>query len=202
MTAGGKQLFARLLFGFAAILVACTLRAEDSGLCVLWWQVGDWTDPDSLENVAVERVNGGGMTNAKDLGVTHARIREVSTGNPVLMLDPDTADTYSLVAMDVPMTWLADVSAYASGSPEYAFVIELGNWDGSAWSTFAVSETVTYADLASNNHIDTTSGYNPNPITPWAPSSYVVPEPTSGMLVLVGAALLALRRRRGALGRG
>ena len=30
----------------------------------------------------------------------------------------------------------------------------------------------------------------------------VVPEPTSGMLVLVGAALLALRRRRGALGRG
>ena len=100
------------------------------------------------------------------------------------------------------MTWQADVSAFASGSPEYAFVIELGNLDGSAWSTLAVSETVTYADLAANSHIDNVSGYNPNPITPWEAQSYVVPEPTSGMLVLVGAALLALRRRRGALGRG
>ena len=136
------------------------------------------------------------MTTAADLGVTHARIREVSTGNTVLMLDPATADTYSLVAMDVPMTWLADVSAYASGSPEYAFIIELGNWDGSNWSTLALSETASYADLVANNHIDTSSGYNPNPITPWNPTPYVVPEPSSGLLLLVGAALLALRRRK------
>ena len=197
MAAGGKQLFARLLFCFAAIFLACTVRAEDDGLRVLWWQVGDVTDLTSpLSDVAVERVNNGGMTTAADLGVTHARILEVSTGNTVLLLDPDTADTYSLVAMDVPMTWLADVSAYASGSPEYAFIIELGNWDGSNWSTLALSETVSYADLAANSHIDGVSGVDPNQITPWNPTSYVVPEPSSGLLVLVGAALLALRRRK------
>ena len=196
MASGGKQLFVRLLLGFAAIFLACAARAEDSGLRVLWWQVGDWTDPDSLENVAVERVNGGGMTTAADLGVTHARIVEVSTGSTVLMLDPETSDTYSLVAMDVPMTWLADVSAYASGSPEYAFIIELGNWDGSNWSTLALSETASYADLYASSHIDNVSGYNPNPITPWIPTSYVVPEPNSGLLVLVGAALVMLKRKR------
>ena len=194
------QYMFRALFCFAAVLLAHTAQAD--GLKVLWWQVGDFTASDPLANVPVELVNGGGMSNAKDLGVTHARIREVSTGDLVLMLDPETEDQFSLVAMEVPMTWQANVSTYASGSPEYAFVIELGNWDGSAWSTLAVSETVTYADLAANSHIDNVSGYNPNPITPWAPSSYVVPEPTSGMLVLVGAALLALRRRRGALRRG
>ena len=196
MMAGGKRLFARLLLGFAAIFLACAARAEDDGLRVLWWQVGDFTNPDSLENVAVERVNNGGMTTAADLGVTHARILEVSTGNTVLLLDPDTADTYSLVAMDVPMTWLADVSAYASGSPEYAFIIELGNWDGSNWSTLALSETVSYNSLDANSHIDHVSGINPNPITPWVATSYVVPEPSSGLLLLVGAALLALRRRK------
>ena len=195
MAAGGKQLFARLLFCFAAIFLACTVRAEDDGLRVLWWQVGDFTDPDSLENVAVERVNGGGMTTAADLGVTHARIREVSTDTYLKMLNPAT-QTFTVDAINVPMTWKADVSAYASGSPEYAFIIELGNWDGSNWSTLALSETASYADLVANNHIDTSSGYNPNPITPWMPTSYVVPEPSSGLLVLVGAALLALRRRK------
>ena len=179
MTAEGKHIFARLLFGFAAIFLACTVRAEDDGLRVLWWQVGDLTDPDSLENVAVERVNGGGMTTAADIGVTHARIREVSTGDYLVMLDPETG-LYTLDSMNVPMTWLADVSAYSSGSPEYVFVVELGNWDGSNWWTLALSETATYSDLAANNHIDNTSGYNPNPITPWMPTSYVGPEPSSG----------------------
>ena len=193
MVSGGNKLFARLLFGFAAIFLACTVRAEDDGLRVLWWQVGDLTDPDSLENVAVERVNGGGMTTAADIGVTHARIREVSTGDYLVMLDPETG-LYTLDSMNVPMTWLADVSAYSSGSPEYVFVVELGNWDGSNWWTLALSETATYSDLAANNHIDNTSGYNPNPITPWMPTSYVVPEPSSGLMLLVGAALLALRR--------
>ena len=195
MTAEGKHIFARLLFGFAAIFLACTVRAEDDGLRVLWWQVGDMTDPTSLGDVKVQKVNDGGETTAADLGVTHARIREVSTDTYLKMLNPAT-QTFTLDAINVPMTWRADVSAYASGSPEYAFIIELGNWDGSNWSVLALSETVSYNSLDANSHIDHVSGINPNPITPWVATSYVVPEPSSGLLLLVGAALLALRRRK------
>lgn len=196
----GIHSFVRALCVSAAILIACTVHAED--YAVLWWQVGDFTDPDSLGDVAVERVNGGGWTTAEDLGVTYARIRDVTSGDYLYMLNPETGD-FELESINVPMTWVADVSKFASGSPEAVFVIELGNYEsGSNWSTLALSSTATYADLAANNHIETASGYIPNPVAIWMPTSYVVPEPTSGMLVLVGAALLALRRRRGLSRRG
>ena len=116
MTTGGKQFFARLLLGFAAIFLACTARADDSDLRVLWWQVGDMTDRTSLGKVKVQQVNDGGETTAAALGVTHARIREVLTGTYLKMLNPST-QTFTLDAINVPMTWKADVSAYASGSP-------------------------------------------------------------------------------------
>lgn len=204
------HLMFKALFCFAAVLLAATARADgDAGLMVLWWQVGDWQDTsetgDSLGNVSVELANHSGTTTAKDLGVTHARIREVSTGQYLKIMDIDDYGNpldFTLDAIDVPMRWVADVSAYASGSPEYAFVIELGNYDGSNWSMLAVSETATYNDLSDSHNIIPAQDYNPVYATPWMPSSYVVPEPTSGMLVLVGAALLALRRRRGALRRG
>ena len=199
MRTGGHTLV-RALFGFAVILCAFAVHADD--FAVLWWQVGDLTDPASLGNVEVEQVNGGGMTTAAAIGVEYARIREVNSGEYLYMLDPATGD-YTLESINVPMTWVADVSKFASGSPEAAFMIELGNYDsGNNWSTLALSETATYADLVANNHIETASGYIPNPVAIWTPTSYVVPEPTSGMLVLVGAALLALRRRRGSSRRG
>ena len=200
MKAVGIHSFVRALCVSAAILIACTLHAED--YAVLWWQVGDFTDPDSLGAVAVERVNGGGWTTAEDLGVTHARILETTSGEYLYMRRPETRD-FVLESINVPMTWVADVSKFASGSPEAVFMIELGNYDsGNNWSTLALSETATYADLEANNHIETASGYIPNPVAIWTPTSYVVPEPTSGLLVLIGTALLALRRRKGSSRRG
>ena len=204
MKAGMQTLF-RALCGVAAILFACDVHADDFAdeFYVLWWQVGDLTDPASLGDVEVERVNNGGTTTAAALGVEYARIREVTSGEYLKMLSPE-GDGFTLEAINVPMTWVADVTKFSSGSTEYAFMVELGNYDGSNWATLAVSEVVSYADLAGGNnpHIVTSSGYNPNPASAWVATSYVVPEPTSGMLVLVGAALLALRRRRGALRRG
>ena len=201
MRRGGRHLLARLLFGIAAVLLANAVHAD--GLTVLWWQVGDWQDEtetgESLGDVAVERVNGGGMTNAKDLGVTHARIREVSTGTYLKIMDVDEYGNplgFTLDAIDVPMRWVADLSDFSSASPEFAFIIELGNYDGSSWSTLALSETASYGDLVAQNNIVTDSDYNPMYATPWMPKSYVVPEPNSGLLVLVGVALVMLKRKR------
>ena len=202
----GIQFLHRLLLCFAVALFACAARADE--LTVLWWQVGDWTDEtetgESLRNVAVSRFDGT-TTTAYDLGATAARIREVSTGTYLKIMDIDELGQpidFTLDYIDVPMRWVADISGFSSGSPEYSFVIELGNYDDSSWSLLALSETATYADLAANHHIETASDYNPNPVAAWMPTSYVVPEPTSCLLVLIGTALLALRRRRGSSRRG
>ena len=213
MSALRRVISACLLAGAVSAFMTTAAHADD--FMVLWWQVGDkedWSDDgESLQDVTVQGVNGAPSTTAYDLGVNAARIRATSGDtvtylsmlNPAAQLNP-TIVSFDTERMNVPTIWQADITDFTSGSPEYSFVIELGNWDGSAWSTLAVSETVSYSDLNDIHHAIAQSNgtYNPNYADPWVATSYVVPEPTSGMLILVGAALLALRRRRGALRRG
>lgn len=195
---------ARLATCAVALLGAFSSFAAGDGLEVLWWQVGDWEDETgaSLAGISVERVNHDGYTTAAELGVDSARIREVNSGTYLKMLDIDEYGNvldYSLESMSIPMTWVADVSEFASGSAGYAFVIELGNYQSGSWATLAVSETASYADLYANNHVMTVrdaGSYIPQFATPWAPTYYVVPEPSSDLLTLVGCMLLALKRKR------
>lgn len=197
-------LIARILPCVLMMIGAFSAFAEDDGLHVLWWQVGDWEDETgaSLGDVSVERLHGGGYTTAADLGVDSARIREVTTDTYLKMLDIDENGNvldFTLDSMDVPMTWVADVTGFASGSAGYAFVIELGNYESGTWSTLAVSDAASYSDLYSNSHIATisdTGTYDPQYAAPWMPTAYVVPEPDSALLTLLSCALQALRRKR------
>ena len=202
MDRGLRKLLKRLLPCAIALVGAFSACAEGDGLEVLWWQVGDWEDETgtSLGNVSVERLHNGGTTTAAELGVDSARIREVTTGTYLKMLDIDESGTthaFTLDSMSVPMTWVADVSAFSSGSAAYAFVIELGNYESGTWATLAVSESASYADLRSNGHIyDAADTYMPGYASSWTPTSYVVPEPNSGLLTLMGCILFALKRKR------
>jgi hypothetical protein len=59
------------------------------------------------------------------------------------------------------------------------------------------SERVSYGDLVAKNHITAWEHDYPSYGQAWSPSSYtVVPEPSGGILLLIGGALLALRRKR------
>ena len=77
----------------------------------------------------------------------------------------------------------------------YNFYIELGNTFGEAtW----VSEGLSYTDAKNAGRI-TESAMQSVVLTAWTPEAWTqsaVPEPTSGLLVLMGMGLLALRRRR------
>ena len=79
----------------------------------------------------------------------------------------------------------------------YSFAIELGAWSdyedpNAEWILAAFSGSATYAELAGFRNFET--GVQGQ--VPWNPGPYSVPEPTSGLLFLIGGALLALKRKR------
>ena len=85
---------------------------------------------------------------------------------------------------------------YSAGSPEYSFIVELGNVDAQDnWTTVATSAAATYSSLGT--YIHQSFDMSPSPMRIWTPTSFdAVPEPSSGLLVTIGLAILALRRRR------
>ncbi len=85
---------------------------------------------------------------------------------------------------------------FSAGTPEYSFIVELGNIDSSDnWTTVATSASAAYSTLG--DYIHETFDINPGQIAVWSPTQFsAVPEPSSGLLMAVGLALLALRRKR------
>lgn len=80
----------------------------------------------------------------------------------------------------------ADFGSYGAG---YSYLIELFSDNG----CIGVSQTLTYDQLAP--YIGK-GGVGKDALTPWTGGAFTVPEPTSGLMLLLGTALLALRRKR------
>ena len=96
----------------------------------------------------------------------------------------------------VPTGNQSPIGAYSAGSPEFSFIVELGNIDSSDnWTTVATSAAKAYSDLA--DYIHQTFDINPGQLAVWTPTQFTaVPEPSGGLLTLTCFAVLALRRKR------
>lgn len=186
-------LFCAILF---AVSAPASLYAEEGGE-LLWWLISDTSKISGTDE-------SGTTYTAADLGVTDARIRysadDGSFGYLPLMgvAEDGSVQIYSgALGVGLPGEYYADISE--SSGPAYSFVIELGNWADGQWvRTTMKSESATYNSLVANNHISVWYGTDPIPSygRPWTPSSFsVVPEPCCSMLLVVGCAVLALRRR-------
>ena len=197
---------------FALVLVALlsfASLAEDTAP-VLYWMVEDpdvteldgepyfvseiLSRPDGLKvNGAQVRVLGEDLTEAVYLklyeNVDGAWTLSDNSIAPVVYI-PDTESNPPLPDMAYAGPKWASFGDYVTGS--YQFQIELGNYDeGGKWTIIAVSDIETMETLEKFTSTDITAvpGYYP-----WTPT-FTVPEPSSGLLLLIGGALLSLRRR-------
>ncbi len=143
------------------------------------------------------RVTGGGITEDTFLSLY---VPEVGTHDGELGVDFDNVGDYWGAGVPDGNQSPLSTADYSVGSPEFSFIIELGNvaWDndGGTWTTIATSGAAeSYQSLA--NYIHQTFDLSPGQSAVWTPTQFVaVPEPSGGILVVLGTAFLALRRRR------
>ena len=203
------------LFKIAACLaVALTAGVASAGDDVLYWMVDNsatvekdgvtssissffesYDAPDGSAFAARVRVTGGDIQDGQDVFL--------DLYIPGYGLDEGGGE-YGVEFSEVGGYWGAGVPTgnqspsgdFSAGSPEYSFIVELGNIDSSDnWTTVATSAAATYSSLA--DYIHQTFDMNPSSMAVWTPTEFAaVPEPSSGLLVTIGLAVLALRRKR------
>lgn len=190
-----KPLVRKGVLGLCLLALAGMSRAEDSAL---YWMIDDKNEIEfqyAVVYATTEDLTGRTWTKEDGYGV--------SEGNLVaLPKDVDGGFAYETVPGSHLVTLDILTELGSENWSSYTFYIELLQWDDALGQELrkGVSETSTYTDLVSNNHVLGSGLTIPSNLVVWAPKTSVVPEPTSGVLVLLGGMLLLLRRRRGDVG--
>ncbi len=102
-----------------------------------------------------------------------------------------TIDVLEVVGGTTAAPTLGDLGDY--GSSGYSFFVELFNASGESVYT---QHAVSYTDLVTSGYVSTGGVDVPSFSGTVGFNGASVPEPTSGVLMLIGASLLALRRRK------
>ena len=170
-----KSKIVNLKWGFAALAFAftCTSAFADNGYQYLYWYVDE-------------------SMNYNTFPFAYAALVE---GNSGATIDYRVANSYlesgelGLVAGYAPGSPAADLGEYANASSY--FYVELFDANNLG---LAVSTSLSYSKLYSAGYLGT-SGTGTQAEHAWVVSAFMIPEPTSGMLFLLGIAALSLRRK-------
>ena len=142
---------------------------------VLYWQV-ESPDADATFTAANLYVTGGDLASPQLL-------------TSVAPFDDTPAGT---------MTDLTQTELGSYGNSSYSFFVELANYTGSSLGADKKAYTWSYNELVSAGYI-ASNPFDSSSAAAAASAGNLgspTPEPTSGMLLLIGGSLLALRRRR------
>ena len=201
----------------AVAMLAATpcARAEED---VLYWMVGDGAQVDNGD--AVYSITDFFSTFGPADSSYAARVRvtggDISSDTFLDIYGPDETGSFKMLSGDLGVDFLDTGSGYwgagvptgnqspsgdySAGTPEYAFIVELGNvaWDqngNGSWTTLATSAPANYSTLG--EYIAKSFDMTLPTTKIWQPMHFTaVPEPSCGLMVLLGTAALALRRRR------
>ena len=168
------------------IAAAVVMAAVCANASYLYWQVSGTETGLSNGTLNGHEITGYSLVAINSSGVTTTLSSVGETGaalsNPIS----------TTLAADGVFT---DLSSYTTG---YSFYIEVTGYDsavcGSNTGAIGQSNTFAYSDLA--GHLTSSLSAMSQAVTAMVGTAYGAPEPTSGLLLLVGTALLALRRRK------
>ena len=187
-----KNLTASLL---GATCLAGTASADEAG--ILYWMVNNPTIVRNGETVASLK----DYTSPEGYVADAARVVATTAGGETVFLKlyGDTTGGGGFALTECTEAELAGgyrtgpVVASLSGlnAKSYTYAIELGTVVKGSWVTLAVSDPHTFGEIAEFSKLDGLS----LPAAIWNPTTYNVPEPTGGLLTLLGLAVLALRRK-------
>lgn len=172
--------------------------AWDGSDSMLYWMIDDSSNKVNFEYAVVyaaPTANLYGKTWTADSGYGDVEAialpRDVEDGKGFAY---DTKEGSQTGTLDI-LTSLGSNNDYSA----YSFYIELLQWDSSSESEIrkGVSMVSSYTDLVENHHILGSGMTIPSNLAVWAPQTFAAPEPSSGLLLLLGSAILLLRRRTG-----
>lgn len=172
----------KILFAGMVVLAAAFARAD-----FLYWQIADQGEF-TLASLWVKKAESSAGIEALDVYTAEG-------------VDLDTGMVLTGTKTGLLQT---DLGEYASDA--YSFFVELATYssldaiENDEPSSQRWLNSYSYKDLVSNGYISTgdvgTPGAASSGGAPMSGGGFAIPEPTSGMLMLLGGALMALRRRR------
>ena len=177
---------------FAIAITA--LLASSASANYLYWQVMDNDSGSAFSSLSEDVLS----------SITHAQISVKDTDGSTVASGLASVERVGS-SLEAASASYIDISAVDLSDGAYSFFIELGTYESSTFSGKAISETITttageqwssYAAL--NSAIVATAPLSVSDltsVTPWHGGTYSVPEPTSAMLMLFGAAFLGLKRK-------
>lgn len=163
------------IIAFLVLMAAVTSQAD-----YLFWQVSNSAigdDSSNLKNLGITTETMSNYRATLKYG-TYSSGTTLSTGT--LGGDGSLSDSYSV-----------NLSSISGGASSYSYYIEISNYSDN--TVAAVSELMSYKSLAENSYIGDIM--TPAALVPWTGGTYSAPEPSSALLMLLGAALLGLKRK-------
>ena len=178
----------------------CLAEGDPVGEYLMYWMVDYSGELDNMKTqVALKETEVGGWINPNrnpDNDFNWSRLVAVVDGEKVTV---GAAELRDLQAGSTADPLVADLSGVSG--PITSFAVEFFNYnesDGSL-SLLGWTESITPDELVANGMIADFRDpkYPQASYDVWSPKEFAaVPEPTSGLLLLIGGALLALRRKQ------